>query len=144
MRAFPEDTEVRLENFAYQMDSAQPQTVVAKGKEVPNLGYTRVWTLKGLAKESGLERLASLNGQSGLGKLFEQVVEATGDTSYTQLPSRQLKIALTLGRNPKFSNQGPTDLAQETAVEFPYSFDATITQTVTDRDPLALPTPKPF
>jgi hypothetical protein len=144
LRAFPEDTEVQLENFSYQMDSAPPQTVAAKGKEVPNLGYTRVWTLKGLAKESGLERLASLNGQSGLGKLFDQMVEATGDTSYSQLPSRQLKIALTLGRNPKFSNQGPTDLVQETAAGFAYSFDATITQTVTDKDPLALPTPKPF
>jgi hypothetical protein len=144
LRAFPEDVEVRVESFAYQMESARPTATSSKGSDVPHVGYARTWTLKGLAKEPGLERLGRLNSQRGLGDLFEQVAKATGDTSYSPDPSRELKIALTQGRNPKFTNQDPTGVPQEAANEYPFSFDATITQTVADSDLLALPTLKPF
>lgn len=144
LRAFPEDVEVRVESFAYQMESARPTATSSKGSDVPHVGYARTWTLKGLAKEPGLKRLSRLNSQRGLDDLFEQVAKATGDTSYSPDPSRELKIALTQGRNPKFTNQDPTVVPQEPANEYPFSFDATITQTVADSDLLALPTLKPF
>lgn len=144
LKTFPEDAEVRVESFAYQMESARPAAASSKGVDVPHVGYARTWTLKGLAKEPGLERLGRLNSQRGLGELFDQVAKATGDASYAPDPSRELKIALTQGRNPKFTNQDPAGVPQEVAMEYPFSFDATITQTVADSDSLALPTPKPF
>jgi hypothetical protein len=143
LRAFPENAEVRVESYAYQMEAARPIATASKGKEVPHVGFSRTWTFKGLAKEQGLERLGRMNSQRGLSDLFEQLAKATGDDSYSPDPSRQLKIALTQGRNPKFS-QDSTGIPQEAAAEYPFSFDATITQSVADSDALALPTTKPF
>ena len=145
LQTFPEDSNVRVEACSYGMEAGRLNPSGTKGQGTQRVGFIRTWSVRGLAKEGGLEALGRLNSQRGLSALFQQVAEATGDDSYALDSARQLKIALNQGRNPKFNNkQNPAEMPQEPSTAYPFSFDATITQTVPDSDPLALPLEKPF
>lgn len=142
---FPEDSGVRLESFIYNVEASQPPAPVAKGARVESTGLVRTWTVRGLVKAKALELLSNLNSQRGLSAFFARVAEATGDASYAPDPARILTVTLTQGRNSRFNSQAaPADVAREPDLGFPFNFEATITQTITDKDTLALPLEKPF
>jgi hypothetical protein len=142
---FPEDSGVRLESFNYSMDTARVAPPSAKGQVIESAGITRTWSFKGLVKPRALELLSNLNSQRGLAAFFDRLAKATGDTSYTPDSSRNLTVTLTQGRNGRFDAQaGQADSVRDSTLSFPFNFEATITQTLTDKDPLAMPTEKPF
>lgn len=138
LQLFPENADVRLESFDFQIT---PGTTVAGGK----VGLTRQWKLKGLGKPLTMQRLNQLSSQRGLTAFFEQLVEATGDTSYAVEPTRQVELKVTESRNSKFKADGsPVELVRDPTIAYPYTFEATMSQTLTEKDPLALPVAKPF
>lgn len=145
LQLFPEDSGVRLDSFEYNVETTRLGNSAVKGKPAESAGLARTWTVRGLAQPQALELLNSLNSQRGLTAFFEKVAKATGDASYAPDPIRQVTIALTQGRNSKFmtdpsASHGPLDPAST----FPFSFEATISQTLTDKDVLAFPNDKPF
>ena len=146
LQLFPEDSGVRLEAFQYTADAGRHVTKKgSKPTTAVSVGLERTWTLKGMGKQKALELLSTLNSQRGLAALFDRVATATGDPSYLPDATRQLKVTLTQGRNPRFDPQaGPGDMARDPALAFPFSFEATVTQTLSDKDTLALPLDKPF
>ena len=78
-------------------------------------------------------------------KSFEKVEKATGDSSYQPDPSRLLSITLTQARNTRYNSQSTaSEILRDPAVSYPFTFEAVITQKFPDKDPLALPTEKPF
>ncbi|TDU70882.1 hypothetical protein EI77_02000 [Prosthecobacter fusiformis] len=142
---FPEDSGVRLESFQYTAEAARPPAKKAKAKPADATGLVRTWELKGLVKPKAMELLSTLNSQRGLSALFDRVAEATGDSSYRPDPSRQLTVTLTQGRNPRFDAQaGPGDVARDPSQAFPFNFEATVSQVLTEKDELSLPLDKPF
>ena len=142
---FPEEAGVRLDSFNYAVDAVRPPGV-PKGKQAPEaVGLSRTWMLKGLAKAKALEVLSNLNSQRGLTAFFERVAEAAGDASYKPSPTRQFTITLTQGKNVKYdADAAPADVVREPSLAFPFTFEATITQTFSDKDPLAVPVGNPF
>lgn len=145
LQLFPEDSGVRMESFQYNAEAARPAPIKAGTPNAKAAGIVRTWKLKGLAKPKALELLSTLNSQRGLTALFDRVADATGDEMYRAAPTRQLTITLTQGRNGRFDAQaGPGQLARDPSLAFPFSFDATVTQTLSDKDELALPLDKPF
>lgn len=145
LQLFPEDSGVRLESFNYTMEATRPASQAGKGGAAESTGMTRTWSVKGLVKPKSMELLSNLNSQRGLAAFFERVAAATGDRSYTPDSSRQLTVTLTQGRNSRFDAQAaPADAARDGTLSFPFNFEATITQVLTDKDPLAMPTEKPF
>jgi hypothetical protein len=145
LQLFPEDAGVRIESFDYGVETSRLGPSAVKGKPAASAGMARTWTVRGLAQPQALELLNTVNSQRGLTALFDRVAKATGDASYMPDPLRQLTIALTQGRNAKFmadpsASHGPLDPAST----FPFSFEATISQTLTDKDVLAFPNEKPF
>lgn len=145
LQIFPEDSGVRLESFQYKADAASAPAPKAQGATVKATGMVRTWTLKGLAKPKALELLSTLNSQRGLTSLFDRVAEATGDDAYRPISTRQLTVTLTQGRNTRFDAQAaPADMARDPTLAFPFNFEATITQTLSEKDELSLPLEKPF
>jgi hypothetical protein len=145
LQLFPEDAGVRIDTFDYGVESSRLGPSQVKGKPPETAGLIRTWTVRGLAKPQALEVLANINSQRGLTALFDRVAKATGDPSYTPDPQRQLQIALTQGRNSRFlADPSVAKNPNDPAITFPFSFEATITQTLTDKDALAMPTEKPF
>ena len=148
---FPEDSGVRLDEFNYSMASDAPTKTAIKGAVAANgtigavIGMSRTWKIKGMIKSKGLELLSNLNSQRGLRVFFEKVEKATGDSSYQPDPSRLLSITLTQARNSRYNAQTTaSEILRDPAVTYPFTFEAVITQNFPDKDPLALPTEKPF
>jgi hypothetical protein len=145
LQLFPEDSGVRLDSFLYNVEAARAPVQVAKGPKPESTGMNRTWTLKGLVKPKALELLSTLNSQRGLSAFFERVAEATGDAAYQPESTRQMTVTLTQGRSSRFSPQASaSDLARDPTLAFPFNFEATITQTLNEKDNLALPLEKPF
>ncbi len=145
LQLFPEDSGVRLENFDYGVETSRLGPSSQKGKPADSAGIVRTWTVRGLAQPQALEVLNTLNSQRGLNALFDRVAKATGDASYAPDPMRQVTIALTQGRNSRYvASASDSRNSADPATTYPFSFEATITQTITDKDPLALPNEKPF
>jgi hypothetical protein len=145
LQLFPEDAGVRLDNFDYSVETARANPTATKGKGSEMAGLVRTWKIQGLAQPQALEVLNNLNSQRGLTALFEKVAEATGDPSYAPDTARQVTIALTQGRNSRYiADPAAASAATDPAAAFPFSFEATISQTLTDKDALALPNEKPF
>ncbi len=145
LQLFPEDSGVRLDSFFYSAEAARALAPTAKAAKPEFTGLNRTWTLKGLVKPKALELLSTLNSQRGLSAFFERVAEATDDAAYRPEPTRQMTVTLTQGRNTRFSPQASAgDLARDSTLTFPFSFEVTITQALTDMDALALPLEKPF
>ncbi|MDB6006380.1 MAG: hypothetical protein JWR15_3367, partial [Prosthecobacter sp.] len=58
---------------------------------------------------------------------------------------RQLTVTLTQGRNSRFVADAHSDDASlDPSATFPFTFEATISQIISDKDTLALPADKPF
>ncbi|MEN3943751.1 hypothetical protein WJU23_20795 [Prosthecobacter sp. SYSU 5D2] len=145
LQLFPEDSGVRLDSFYYTADATRYNGKKTKEGPKGSVGMVRTWTLKGLVKPKAMELLSTLNTQRGLSALFDRVATATGDESYRPDPSRQLTVTLTQGRNSSFDSQaGPGDLARDPTLAFPFNFTAALTQTLTEKDALALPLENPF
>lgn len=145
LQLFPEDSGVRLESFHYTADAVRYSGKKSKEGLKGNVGIVRSWTLKGLVKPKAMELLSTLNTQRGLSSLFDRVATATGDESYRPDTTRQLTVTLTQGRNSSFNSQaGPGDLARDPTLAFPFNFTATVKQTLSEKDALALPLEKPF
>lgn len=145
LQLFPEDSGVRLEAFDYSVETSRLAPTGVKGKVAETAGLVRTWTVRGLAKSQALELLSVLNSQRGLAALFDRAAKATGDPSFAPDPQRQLTIALTQGRNSRFLADASTAKNPlDPALTFPFSFEAVISQTLSDKDALALPTEKPF
>jgi hypothetical protein len=145
LQLFPEDSGVRLDSFDYGVETSRLGPSATKGKPAETAGLIRTWTVRGLAQPQALELLNTLNSQRGLNALFERVSAATGDPSYAPDPMRQVTIALTQGRNSRYSVDGSNPRKSlDPATTFPFSFEATISQTLTEKDALALPNEKPF
>lgn len=145
LQLFPEDSGVRLENFSHTIDPEKAQPVSGKAVAAESVGLVRTWSFKGLVKAKGLELLSNFNSQRGLSALFERVAKVTGDASYQPDSSRLLTVTLTQGRNGRFDPQAsPSDAARDPSLLYPFSFEATVTQTLTGKDALAMPVEKPF
>lgn len=141
---FPEEAGVRLENFNYSVEAVpvSNKAGVAAGDAI---GLIREWSFRGLAKARTLDVLNNLNSQRGLNAFFEKVAQATGDSSYTPDPTRQVRLTLTQGRNGRYTAEPASeDVARDPSISYPFTFEATITQTLSEKDPLALPSGKPF
>jgi len=145
LQLFPEDSGARVESYSYHVDANRPAASPA-GTALGGLtGMVRSWTVKGAAGAHLLELLGAVNGQRGLNELFERVAKVTGDPSYTPDPMRQITVTHHQSRNSKYNAAaGSSDTASDPAISYPYTFEVTVTQTIKDRDPLALPTEKPF
>ncbi|RBP36376.1 hypothetical protein DES53_11787 [Roseimicrobium gellanilyticum] len=150
LQMFPEDSGVRLDGFEYavkplQSIGAKKPTGPAAPGGIQTVGMTREWSFKGLAKAKTLDILNDLNSQRGLNAFFDQVAKATNDASLVPDPTRQVRLTLTQNQNPRFNvTASAGEAAKDPALTYPYSFEAVISQTITERDPLALPTGKPF
>jgi hypothetical protein len=146
MQLFPEDSGVRLDFFDYSVEASRTAAAGAKtAASAEYTGITRKWSFRGLVKPKAMELLSNLNSQRGLKAFFERVAKATEDPSYEPDPERQLTVTLTQGRNSRFDAQVDAgDLARDPSLAYPFTFEATITQTMTAKDPLALPIQKPF
>lgn len=145
LQLFPEDSGVRLDSFHYNVEAARPPASGPKEAKPESTGMTRTWTLKGLVKPKALELLSTLNSQRGLSAFFERVAEATGDAAYQPESTRQMTVTVTQGRSSRFSPQASlSDLARDPTLAFPFNFEATITQTLSEKDGLSLPLEKPF
>ena len=73
------------------------------------------------------------------------MAKVTGDASYQPDSSRLLTVTLTQGRNGRFDPQAsPSDAARDPSLLYPFNFEATVTQTLTGKDALAMPVEKPF
>ncbi len=145
MQLFPEEAGVRLESYNYQLEASRPGPAPAKGKVAESTGLVRTWSFKGLARPKALEELNNLNSQRGLNALFDRFAQESGDDSYKPDIKRQLKVALTQSRNGRFDTQAaPGDVARDPSLSYPFTFEATITQVLDDKDRLAMPTEKPF
>jgi hypothetical protein len=146
LQLFPEDAGVRLVSFNYGMDADRPGLSTVQGKPANATGLVRTWAFRGLAKPQAQELLSNLNSQRGLSAFFDRVAKALkNNASYQPDPSRQMTVTLTQARNPRFTTAPPSpEVADDPTTAFPFTFEATITQALTDKDPLALPTEKPF
>lgn len=151
LQMFPEDSGVRLESFNYGLDAARPAGPAprkgskAKSSKSETVGLTRNWTIKGLIKPKALELLNSLNSQRGMSSFFEKMAAATGDDGYAPAQERQITVSLTQGRNSRFNPQATAaDAARDPAQAFPFNFEIQIAQTLSEKDPLAMPLEKPF
>ena len=72
-------------------------------------------------------------------------MQLAGRIRYTPDPFRQITVTQSQGRNPKFdANAASIDTGRDPTLAFPYNFEATITQSIPEKDALALPTKKPF
>jgi hypothetical protein len=145
MQLFPEESGARLESYTYNLTGATPSAPLPKGAVRESLGLVREWRFKGLAKPQALALLNGLNSQRGLSAFFSELAATTGDTSFSPEHERQVRILLTQGRNLRFNNEaGLGEIARDPSLTYPFTFEATITQTLTEKDPLAVPLAKPF
>ncbi|MDB6074031.1 MAG: hypothetical protein JWO89_1671 [Verrucomicrobiaceae bacterium] len=145
LQLFPEETAVRLETFNYGMEASRPGPSSPNGQQTEATGLVRTWSFRGLAKPQALELLGNMNSQRWLSAFFERTGKAIGDSSYAPEAGRQLTVTLTQGRNPRFiADARSEDASQDPSTSFQFTFEATISQTITDKDTLALPAEKPF
>lgn len=147
LQLFPEESGVRLESFNYSLNSAMPSGPQQGGAAATKdaVGLEREWTFKGLAKAKGLDLLNNLNSQRGLAAFFASIAEVTQDTSFAPSAERQFRITLTQNRNPRYTAAASTaDVARDPSLSFSYTFETTIVQTLSEKDPLAVPVAKPF
>lgn len=147
LQLFPEDSGVRVDSYNYVLDTARPAPSAARGKapEPEFSGLIRSWQIKGLVKPKAMELLSGINSQRGVSAFFEQLATATGDDSYRPDPDRQITVSLTQGRNSRYDPQASIgDLARDPVMAYPFNFEITISQTLTDKDVLALPVAKPY
>lgn len=145
LQLFPEDSGVRVESYSYNFDASRPVASPANAASGGVTGMVRSWNIKGAANGQSLELLNTLNSQRGLNELFNRVAKNTGDSIYKSNSTRQVTVSHNQGRNSKYNAAaGAAEIAADPIVSFPYTFEATVTQTITDKDPLALPTAKPF
>jgi hypothetical protein len=142
---FPEDSGVRLEKYSYLLESDKTVKPAVKGDSAANIALLRTWSFKGLVKSKGMEVLSNLNSQRGLTAFFEKVAKMTGDKSYEPDSTRLLTVTLTQSRNPRYDSQATaSDAVRDPVLSFPFAFEATITQKISDKDTFALPIEKPF
>jgi len=145
LQLFPEDAGVRVDSFSYNFDVSRPVGSPASSQTGANAGLVRSWNIRGAANTQTLELLNALNSQRGLSELFSRVAKTTGDPGYKVDALRQLTVTQNQGRNPKYNAAAsPSEVAADPLVSLPYNFEATITQTFSEKDVLALPTEKPF
>jgi hypothetical protein len=95
------------------------------------------WTISGLVDDENLERLTELNTAEGISGEFDAVYQLTGDESFrTDLESRSLEVNLLASENRRYDPKRggkPED-------NFPFMFNLTITQQISNEDPIAIPT----
>jgi hypothetical protein len=145
LQLFPEESGVRLENFNYNIETSRVASANSKSTPQSFAGLNRTWKLKGLAKAQSLQALNNLNSQDGLNEFFKRISILTGEKALNPQPSRQLVISLTQGRNSQFNAQASAaEIAADPAISFPFSFEATITQAISEKDDFALPIDKIF
>jgi hypothetical protein len=146
MQIFPEDSGVRVDSYNYVLDTARAARAASRGKapEPEFCGLSRSWQIKGLVKPKAMELLSGINSQRGVSAFFEKLAEVTGDESYRPNQDRSLTVTLTQGRNSRYDPQaGADDLARDPVMAYPFNFEITISQTLSDKDPWALPLAKP-
>lgn len=145
LQLFPEESGVRLESFNYNIETSRTASANPKAVQQTFAGLNRTWKLKGLAKAQSLQALNNLNSQEGLSEFFKRISTLTGEKALNPQPSRQFDISLTQGRNAQFNPQASAaEIASEPTVSFPFSFEATITQAISEKDDFALPMDKIF
>lgn len=145
LQLFPESSGICLDSFSYGLEANPPTASNAKGQATASTGLTRTWGFKGQATAQALELLSKITTPRSAADLFKTLAKATGDDSYTPDPFRQITVTQSQGRNPKFdANAVSIETGRDPSVSFPFNFEATITQSIPDKDALALPTKKPF
>ena len=131
-RLFPEDSGVVVKTFkhAARLDSA------IKNKKV---GFTREWTISGMAQDKAVPLLNQLNGREGMKALFDRVYKATGNASFdVSVPGRNFTV--TVDRAKKPGSKSAADSLDAVSQKYPYVFDLKITQMFPSEDPMAITT----
>ncbi|NIP94200.1 MAG: hypothetical protein GWO24_12390 [Akkermansiaceae bacterium] len=124
-----------------------PNSVVlsdAKHTVRPELaqGQTRAslvkdWAINGYVNDEALEHLTVINTKEGINRVFQSVYELTGDESLrTDLESRSLVVNLLASENKRYKPNSGSD----SAFQFPFVFNLTVSQRIASEDPLAIPT----
>ncbi len=145
LQLFPESAGICLESFSYGLEATPPAAANGRGQAAASAGLARTWVIKGMATTQALELLNRINAPRIVADLFKTVAKATGDASYNPDPFRQISVTQSQGRNSKFeTNAAAIDAGRDPSVSFPFNFEATITQSIPEKDALALPTKKPF
>lgn len=103
------------------------------------LGFVKVWTITGLAEESSMERLNTLNTREGISAVFAEVARITGNQAFrTDLPSRSITISIRTSENPGYRPKPPEEIVPGDESSFPYAFEISIKQRFEGDDPLAI------
>ena len=101
------------------------------------LGMVKEWTIKGYANDQALGHLNALNTRDGIKEVFERVYKVTGaEPLRTDLTSRNIVVNLVASENKRYD----PDKGATVEFQFPFQFDLTITQRITQDDPIAIPT----
>lgn len=132
-RLFPLDGTVRFTSATYSV-----QTNTGRGRGATK-GFSKVWTVEGLAADSNTRGLFKINSQEGMTAVFDEVKEKTGSVAMDLEPkTRNLSVNLDLSKNNRFSRSA----SEGTPESFAHSFTLDITQRIEDADVLAIPTHK--
>ena len=133
---FPEKSGFLVKSFNHYV---QPQAIQGQAKA----GFTREWKIAGFARDEALEQLNVLNTRDGISAIFNDVANATGNTSFkTDLPTRTLVVNVRTLENSAY-RPGPVEEAggiDEST--YPFTFDLTITQRFESSDQLSVITAK--
>ena len=133
-RLFPEDCGVMVKSFKHttRMDSAM------KNKKV---GFTREWTINGLAEDRALPLLNQLNGREGMKLIFDEVFKETGNASFdVSIPGRNFAVTLQRAKKPVTDAEAAASTTAALRQQYPYVFDLKITQMFPSQDPMAITT----
>lgn len=132
-RLFPLDGSVQFESAEHR---ASPENTNSK---LPTAGLVKKWTIKGYAMEKATETLVRLNTQEGMGEVFGNVKEKTGNSSFDlEQKTRNIMVNLDLAENSVYRPNSP----EGTEGSFPYKFSLEITQRIEAGDSLAIPLTK--
>jgi len=141
--------QVRLDKLDYSITPVVAEVTAApKGKGKPvneKVGFTREWKISGLAQHDEFTELAKLNSRSGLHDFFKKFAQGTGDQGFDPDPeTRTVSAQITKRNNETYNPEAKPQMEpRDLPVLYPVSFEILLTQTFTDRDPLALIKKKP-
>jgi len=129
-RLFPNPRWVMLTDSNY---TNRPENIPRQ----KTLGMIKEWTVKGYATDDALGHLNKLNTREGIREVFDGVYKVTGaEPMRTDLDTRNLVVNLVASENRRYAPEKPG--GPET--QFPFQFDLTITQRITQDDDIAIPT----
>lgn len=129
-RLFPLDGSFQFNDAKYTVTPILAETGAT------SVGFTRIWTVNGLARENTTEALMKRNSTEGMGTVFEKAAAATGSSSLgLSEKTRNLLVDLNFSDNEKYDPA----VSNTRTESFAFKFSLTIKQRIEGGDPLAIP-----